>query len=115
MRELAASADQVAACGLYCGACKAYLAERCDGCRENTKATWCRVRSCCNERSLSSCAECADFPDPRRCAKFNNFMSKLFGLILRSDRAACVAQIRRLGLEGHAHAMAQQRLHTIRR
>ncbi len=115
MREIVASADLVAACGLYCGACKRYLEERCPGCRENAKATWCRIRSCCQERHLASCAECGEFPDPRACKKFDNFISKLFALIFRSDRAACVAQIRRLGLEGHAQAMAQQRIQSIRR
>lgn len=115
MREVVAAPELVASCGLYCGACKSYLNERCDGCAKNEKATWCRVRSCCLERGWSSCAECPDYADPRQCTKFNNFMSKLFGLIFRSDRAACVAQIRRLGLDGHAQAMAEQRLQTIRR
>ena len=115
MRELVASPELVASCGLYCGACKSYLNERCDGCHKNEKASWCTVRSCCREKSLSSCAACSDYPDPRQCAKFNNFMSKLFGVIFRSDRAACVAQIKRLGIEGHAQTMAAQKLHTIRR
>jgi hypothetical protein len=42
-------------------------------------------------------------------------MSRLFGLLFRSDRAACIAQIRRVGLEGHAQAMADRRAHTIKR
>jgi hypothetical protein len=115
MREIVAAPELVAACGLYCGACKSHLSERCDGCAENDRATWCRVRSCCRERGWSSCAECTDFSDPRQCAKFNNFMSKLFAFFLRSDRAACVAQIGRLGLDGHAQAMAEQKLQTIKR
>ncbi len=115
MRELVASPELVAACGLYCGACRRYLEERCPGCRENERATWCRVRSCCRERGATTCAECAEFPDPRRCARFNNFVSRVFALIFRSDRAACVDQIRRLGVSGHAQAMAEKRLQTIRR
>jgi hypothetical protein len=115
MREVVAATELVAACGLYCGACRSYLNERCDGCAKNEKATWCGVRACCREHGWSSCAECTVCADPRRCAKFDNFMSRLFGLVFRSDRAACVAQIRRLGLAGHAQAMAEQKLHTIRR
>jgi hypothetical protein len=115
MSDIAVDADLVACCGLYCGACKSYLDEKCKGCHENSKATWCKVRSCCTEKQIKSCAECTEFSDPRACGKFSNFMSKLFGLVFRSDRAACIAQIRRLGLEGHAKAMAEMKSQTIRR
>ena len=115
MREIVASPDLVAYCGLYCGACKSYLKGRCDGCHKNDKATWCSVRTCCRAGRLSSCAACADHPDPRQCAKFNNFMSRVFAFVFSSDRPACVAQIQRLGLEGHAESMARLRLQSIRR
>ena len=115
MPEITMNADLVAYCGLYCGACKSYLNEKCPGCHENTKATWCSVRSCNMEKSIHSCAECTEFPDPRDCKKFNNVFSKLFGLILHSDRAACIAQIKELGLEGHATIMTEKKTQTIRR
>ena len=53
--------------------------------------------------------------DPLACAKFNNFMSKLFGLVFNSDRAACIAQIKQVGLENHAATMTELRSHTIKR
>ena len=115
MANIAVNAELVACCGLYCGACRSHLAGKCAGCRENAKATWCTVRACCAEKHLGSCAECAEFPDPRACPKFNNVVSKLFGLVFRSDRAACIAQIKRLGPEGHAKRMAEMRAHTIKR
>jgi hypothetical protein len=115
MREIVASADQVARCGLYCGACAKFLSEKCPGCHENEKATWCKIRSCCIESGISSCADCAEFADARECTKFDNPMSKLFALFFRSDRAACIDQIRRLGLEGHAEAMAAGKLQSIKK
>ena len=115
MREIVASPDLVAYCGLYCGACKSYLNGRCDGCHKNDGATWCRVRTCCREGGLSSCAACTEHPEPRRCAKFHNFITRLFALVFRSDRPACIAQIRRLGLGGHADAMARARRQSIKR
>jgi len=115
MPDIKVNAELVACCGLYCAACKSYLDEKCKGCHENSKATWCKVRSCCTEKQIKSCAECTEFSDPSACGKFNNFMSKLFGLVFRSDRAACIVQIRRLGLEGHAKAMAEMKSQTIRR
>jgi hypothetical protein len=65
MREIIADKKLIAFCGLYCGACARYLAEKCPGCRENEKASWCGVRSCCLERGYAGCADCVEFPDIR--------------------------------------------------
>jgi hypothetical protein len=98
----------VAACGLYCGACRSYLKGKCPGCAENSKATWCKHRTCIKTHGISSCAECPKYSDPaKECDEYNNMIAKLAGFFLRSDRAACVAQIKSLGLEGHAEAMAK--------
>ncbi|MFH0725802.1 MAG: DUF3795 domain-containing protein [Pseudomonadota bacterium] len=115
MSDIKVNAELVAYCGLYCGACRSFLQGKCKGCHENSKATWCKVRSCCLEHQITSCAECAEFTDPRNCKKLNNFMAKLFALVFQSDRAACIAQIKQLGLEGHARDMAEKRTHTIKR
>ena len=115
MKEIVADARQVAYCGLYCGACRAYLKDRCPGCHENDRATWCKVRSCCKEHDLASCADCTEFGDPNDCRKFNNLVAKLFGLVFRSDRAACIRQIALIGLEKHAQDMAQNRRQSIKK
>ena len=115
MTEVLAKSELVARCGLYCGACKSYLNGKCAGCHENSRATWCAIRTCCADKGIATCAECAKFPDPRACGKFNNFMSKMFGLVFRSNRAACIEQIRNLGIDGHAQVMAGLGIHTIRR
>jgi hypothetical protein len=62
----------------------------------------------------SSCAGCTTFADPKDCKKFNNFFSKTIGFILRSDRRACITQIREKGLQGHAEEMALHKRQTIR-
>jgi hypothetical protein len=115
MREIRESVDLVAYCGLYCGACKAYLKETCDGCRRNERATWCKIRSCGIVKGISSCADCDEFADPADCRKFNNVISRVFGLVFRSDRPACINQIKELGPAGHAKKMAELKLHSIRR
>lgn len=106
MKTIIPDTQLVAYCGLFCGACGKYLRGKCPGCHDNTKASWCAVRSCNIERKLSSCAECSEFPDVKQCRKFNNAISKVFGFLFRSDRAACIAQIKSLGLLGHAEIMA---------
>jgi len=98
----------IARCGLYCGACARYLKGSCPGCEQNTKATWCKVRSCCNAAGFATCANCKSTSNVRDCSKFNNFISKLFGLVFNSDRAACIEKIREIGLEEYAVYMASR-------
>jgi hypothetical protein len=115
MKEIISDSRLVAYCGLYCGACKGYLKEKCPGCHENEKATWCKIRSCCMKSQYSTCADCKQFLDPSNCKMFNNLISKIFSLIFRSNRAACIRQIRDIGIQGHADRMAGLRLQSIKR
>jgi hypothetical protein len=115
MKPIVADANLVGRCGLYCGACGAYINERCSGCGATPKFRGCPVRKCCIEHNYATCAECTEYPNPRDCKKFHNWISKLIGLILNSDRAACVVQIREKGLDGHAQLMAANKTQTIPR
>lgn len=105
-KEITADPAQVSYCGLYCGACRAFLKGRCPGCAGNEKAGWCKVRTCCLENGHTTCADCEDHADPMNCKKFNNFVAKIFQLVFGSNRAGSIAIIRREGLEGFARAMA---------
>jgi hypothetical protein len=105
MREIKEDVNLVAYCGLYCGACRQYLREKCPGCVESMKLGWCKLRACCKERNYRSCAKCADFMDVNECGKFNNIISKIFAFIFRSNRKACINQIREKGIKGHTEIM----------
>jgi hypothetical protein len=115
MKEITKNIDLIAYCGLYCGACKSYLKEKCPGCHENSKDSWCKVRSCNMEHGYKSCADCTEFANPMDCKKFNNFFSKIFALLLGSDRNACIAKIKESGYEEFAGFMTEHRLQTIKR
>ncbi|HUU41226.1 MAG TPA: DUF3795 domain-containing protein [Desulfatiglandales bacterium] len=115
MKAIVSDPTLVAYCGLYCGACKAYLKDKCQGCHDNVKATWCKVRSCCRGNQYSSCAECKEFSDPNDCKMFNNIISKIFSFIFRSNRAACIQQIREIGIQGHVDKMSEHNLHSLKR
>jgi hypothetical protein len=104
----------IAFCGLYCAACKKYINGKCPGCKENSKASWCTVRSCCIENNYNSCADCTS-TELLACKKFNNTISKLIGLVLRSDRPACIRKIKTVGYENYAEDMAQSQSQTIKR
>ncbi|MEW6111396.1 MAG: DUF3795 domain-containing protein [Thermodesulfobacteriota bacterium] len=115
MREIVSNPGLVAYCGLYCGACRAYLKEGCPGCHDNQKASWCKIRSCCIDEGLATCVDCKQFSDPNDCKKFNNVVAKVFSLLFRSNRAACLRQVRDLGIQGHADNMSELKRPTIRR
>ena len=115
MREIETDKNLIACCGLYCGACRAYLMERCGGCSKNIKATWCKVKSCNAENKTSNCSECKTYADVKNCAKFNNIFAKIFGFIFRSDRRACINLIKEKGAESYAKTMSEKKAHTIKR
>ena len=58
MKPIVPDTQSIAACGLYCGACRKFLIGKCPGCKRNEKATWCKIRSCCQENKFNTCAEC---------------------------------------------------------
>jgi hypothetical protein len=105
----------VAYCGLYCGACGKFKKGGCPGCAGNEKASWCEVRKCNIAHGFSSCAVCTEFSDVMDCKKFNNFFSKVFALVFRSDRAASIKRIKEVGLEVYAKEMAAAGRQVIRK
>jgi hypothetical protein len=115
MNTIKTETKLIAFCGLYCAACGKYQNGKCPGCADNTKATWCTIRSCCTDNNYKSCADCKEFSDPMKCKKYNNFMSKLFGFIFKSDRAACISLIKEKGYEGFASYMSEKGWQSIKR
>lgn len=115
MKDIIADASLVAHCGLYCGACKRYLTDKCPGCAKNEKAAkWCGVRTCNKENNYATCADC-QVGDINTCKAYNNFVAKVFAFVFRSDRRACIERIRVLGPADYAEEMTVGRKMTIRR
>ena len=115
MKVLVADPNLVAFCGLYCGACKRYLAEKCPGCRDNEKATWCRVRACGLEHGFATCADCDLLDDVGDCGDYNSVVARFFAFLFRSDRMACIRFIEERGVEAFAQEMTLNRTMTIKR
>ena len=115
MKEIIKDSSLVAFCGLYCGSCPAYLKNRCPGCRDNVKATWCKIRTCCTGNKYMTCADCKSYKDVNECKLFNNFISKVFAFVFRSNRKACIEQIREKGIDRHAEIMTLSKSHSLRR
>ena len=115
MAEIVVEKNLVSFCGLYCGACSKYLKEKCTGCHEYEKATWCKIRTCCIENKYESCAVCGEFADVNDCKKYNNFISKVIGFVLRSDRKAGIEMIKAKGYEEFARYMAESKLVSLKK
>ncbi len=113
--EVKADPKLIAACGLYCGACSKLLKGSCPGCAANEKTGWCKVRSCCKEHGYASCADCQQVRDPRQCARFDNLLARLVGLVLGTSRAGCIDRIREAGPEQFAREMADARRQSLPR
>lgn len=107
------SIEHIAACGLYCGACRKYLKGKCLGCRQNEKATWCKIRQCCQMKGFCSCAEC-DI-DVKACKIHNNVIGKIFAFLFNSDRAACIRYIQTNGYKAFAEEMTRRKAQTMRK
>lgn len=105
--------EYIAFCGLYCGECSRFRSGRCPGCRKNGKATWCKIRSCCKDNAFHTCAECGT--DVHECKKYNNFISKIFALLFKSDRAACIRRIHDAGEDVFAKEMSERNAMTIKK
>lgn len=88
----------LACCGLVCSDCGAFTKGKCQGCHsEKPMNLHCKVKPCVKERNFCSCAECGDFENLRECKKLNNFISKIFGFVFRSDRIGNLERIRESG------------------
>lgn len=115
MKEIVADKNLVAYCGLYCGACKAYLKDKCPGCQNNEKAKWCKVKICCIENKWLSCADCKKFVNVLDCKLYNNFFYKFFKIVFRSDRTACINLIKEKGYDNFVSEMFAKKAMTIKR
>jgi len=105
----------VAYCGLYCAACRGYISGKCVGCIGNEKASWCKIRLCCIEKKINSCADCDEYEDVNRCKKYNNLFSKLISLLFNSDRKKCIDYIKCNGYDGFVEYMSDNGYRTIKR
>ena len=113
MKEIEANTHLIAACGLYCGACRKYRMGKCPGCKENEKASWCKIRKCCREKGIHTCAACN--VEVKECRLHNNIIGKFFALVFRSDRPACIRYICEHGEHAYAEEMARQGEQTMRK
>lgn len=114
-KNIEVNKELVGYCGIYCATCSKYKKGKCPGCAKNEKASWCKIRQCCIEKEINSCAECNEYSDVKDCKKFDNFVSKMFEFVFRSDRKAGVRMIKENGYEEFAKYMAENNLVAVKK
>lgn len=88
----------VAYCGLVCSDCGMYKKGRCQGCHSDKPMMKnCTVKKCAAEKHYKNCADCCEFENLADCKKLNNFISKTFAFIFRTDRLGNLNKIREAG------------------
>lgn len=112
MKEIKADNQLISACGLYCGACRKYLNDKCHGCRLNEKAAWCKTRKCVKDNGFRTCAECGTAV--KDCKTYSNFISKVFAFLFKSDRPACIGYIKEHGEQAFAEEMTRRKCQTMK-
>lgn len=114
MREVVADRKLIAYCGLYCGSCRAYLKEKCAGCKEDTKKNWCATRKCCIENNYESCVDCKIFEDITDCKKLFNVITWFFRVVFKSNRKATLNYLKHLGYDDFAVKMAEEKIMSLK-
>ena len=90
----------VAYCGLICSECGMFKKGKCPGCYGDRPINRnCKIEKCNVDNDYQTCAECKKFPELQNCRKLNNVISKVMGLIFRTNRNANLYSIRDAGLE----------------
>ena len=94
----------VAYCGLYCGTCKRLQSGKCSGCKENSKASWCKIRKCNMENGFANCSECT-ITALEECKDLNNAIGKIYAYLFKTDRLASLQYIKENGAENYVEKM----------
>ena len=109
----------VSYCGFNCGACPTYIKGKCEGCKGDSpkcavgfKA--CKVRPCCIEKGINSCAYCDEFESVKDCKIYNPFMIKFGQFITRTNRRKGIEMIKEKGELEFVKFMAAKNLVTIK-
>lgn len=113
MEDLSPNTELIAKCGLYCGGCKKYQKGNCGGCDAYVKATWCKIRTCCINKQITSCANCDEYENTKDCDKHKGFIINTFSIVFNSDRHACNAYIKKNSAESFAKLMTDKNWVTM--
>ncbi|WP_206225141.1 hypothetical protein [Parabacteroides sp. ZJ-118] len=63
-----------------------------------------------NKEYIAACSS-----DVKECRIYSNFIGKVFSILFKSDRPACISYIREHGEQAFAEEMTRRKCQTIKR
>jgi hypothetical protein len=90
-------------CGIYCGACPSFTSGECEGCRAKSEKSavrykTCKVKPCCIENGVFTCADCTIYASTKECKKYNPLLLKIASWVESTDRSKAIEMIKIKGL-----------------
>ena len=111
--------SKISYCGFYCGACSKFIKDQCFSCKGDDpecavgyKA--CKVRPCCIEKGIESCADCDEYDSVKDCKKYNPLMIRFGQFITRTNRRKGIEMIKEKGEQEFLKFMSERKWVTFK-
>ena len=117
--DSSAQVGLISYCGFYCGACPKNAKGDCPGCKgESSKCAIgykaCKVRPCCIEKGINSCADCDEYTSVKDCKIYNPLIIRFGQFITRTNRRKGIEMIKEKGEFEFAKYMIDKKWVTIK-
>ncbi len=111
--------SKISYCGFYCGACPKFIKGQCFSCKGDApkcavgyKA--CKVRPCCIEKGIESCADCEEYDSVKACKKYNPLMIRFGQFITQTNRRKGIEMIKEKGEQEFLKFMSERKWVTYK-
>lgn len=111
--------SKISYCGFYCGACPKYKKDQCFSCKgDDPKCAVgyksCKVRPCCIEKGIESCADCDEYDSVKDCKKYNPLMIRFGQFITGTNRRLGIEMIKEKGEQEFLKFMSERKWVTYK-
>ncbi|MCT4636181.1 MAG: DUF3795 domain-containing protein [Bacteroidales bacterium] len=111
--------SKISYCGFYCGACPKFRKGQCFSCKgDDPKCAVgykaCKVRPCCIEKGIESCAYCNEYDSVKDCKKYNPLMIRFGQFITGTNRRKGIEMIKEKGEQEFLEFMSKKRWVTYK-
>ena len=111
--------SKISYCGFYCGACPKFTKGQCLSCKGDDPRCAigyksCKVRPCCIEKGIESCADCDEYDSVKDCKKYNPLMIRFGQFIAQTNRRKGIEMIKEKGEQEFLKFMSERKWVTFK-
>ena len=119
MEVIELDVSKISYCGFYCGACPKFTKGQCLSCKgDDPKCAIgykaCKVRPCCIEKGIESCADCDEYDSVKDCKKYNPLMIRFGQFITQTNRRKGIEMIKEKGEQEFLKFMSERKWVTYK-